>query len=218
MSDGDKNESISLVTHDHTTGDENDDIPVVTPDHTTGDENDDIPVVTPDDITKQDEQSIQDAPSYEALQKLLEEQIQKTLAYEDKLKHALADFQNMSRKTQTDIENGVNAKVDELFIEFLKVYDDLERAKLALPSRDVDAGLDSILKNMDSLLTKYDVKPIDALGEIFDPNVHEAISVINDPNLDDDTITKEIRKGYISRNKVIRPTLVEISKKVSQNE
>ncbi|MCY4492136.1 MAG: nucleotide exchange factor GrpE [Thaumarchaeota archaeon] len=167
---------------------------------------------------EQDEQSISDAPSYEALQKLLEEQRQKTLVYEDKLKHALADFQNMSRKTQTDIENGVNAKVDELLIEFLKVYDDLERAKLALPSRDVDAGLDSILKNMDSLLVKYDVKPIDALGEIFDPNVHEAITVINDPNLDDDTITKEIRKGYISRNKVIRPTLVEISKKVSQNE
>ena len=182
------------------------------------DENDNISIVTPDDVAEQNEQSIQDAPSYEELQKLLEEQIQKTLAYEDKLKHALADFQNLSRKTQTDIENGVNAKVDELFIEFLKVYDDLERAKLALPSRDVDAGLDSILKNMDSLLVKYDVKPIDALGEIFDPNVHEAISVINDPSLDDDTITKEIRKGYISRNKVIRPTLVEISKKVSQNE
>ena len=218
MSDGDKNESISVVTPDDITKDEHDNISVVTPDDITKDENDNISIVTPDDVAEQNEQSIQDAPSYEELQKLLEEQIQKTLAYEDKLKHALADFQNLSRKTQTDIENGVNAKVDELFIEFLKVYDDLERAKLALPSRDVDAGLDSILKNMDSLLVKYDVKPIDALGEIFDPNVHEAISVINDPSLDDDTITKEIRKGYISRNKVIRPTLVEISKKVSQNE
>lgn len=63
------------------------------------------------------------------------------------------------------------------------------------------------------MLKKYGVTSIDALGEIFDPNIHEAISVISDPNLDDNTITKEIRKGYISQNRIIRPTLVEISKK-----
>ena len=66
---------------------------------------------------------------------------------------------------------------------------------------------------MDALLKKYHIQPIDALGEIFNPNFHEAISIINDPDLDDDTITKEIRKGYISHERVIRPTLVEISKK-----
>ena len=66
---------------------------------------------------------------------------------------------------------------------------------------------------MDSLLKKYNIISIDALGEIFDPNFHEAISIISDPDLDDNTITKEIRKGYISHERVIRPTLVEISKK-----
>ena len=66
---------------------------------------------------------------------------------------------------------------------------------------------------MNSLLIKYNVTPIEALGEIFNPNFHEAISIISDPDLDDDTITKEIRKGYISQNTVVRPTLVEISKK-----
>ena len=62
-------------------------------------------------------------------------------------------------------------------------------------------------------LKKYQIVSIDALGEIFDPNLHEAISIISDSNLDDSTITKEIRKGYISHQRVIRPTLVEISKK-----
>ena len=66
---------------------------------------------------------------------------------------------------------------------------------------------------MNSLLEKYQIKSIDALGEIFDPNFHEAISIIVDSDLDDNTITKEIRKGYISQNRIIRPTLVEISKK-----
>ena len=66
---------------------------------------------------------------------------------------------------------------------------------------------------MDSLLKKYDIAPIVALGEIFDPNFHEAISIVDDPQLEENTITKEIRKGYISHKVVIRPTLVEISKK-----
>ncbi len=62
-------------------------------------------------------------------------------------------------------------------------------------------------------MQKYNVTPIEALGEIFNPNFHEAISIISNSTLDDDTITKEIRKGYIRHNVTIRPTLVEISKK-----
>ena len=96
------------------------------------------------------------------LPKLLELEQQKVSQFEEKLKHVLADFQNLSRKTQSDIEH---------------------------------------------------VIPIEALGEIFDPNFHEAISIISDPTLDDNTITKEIRKGYISHERIISPTLVEISKK-----
>ncbi len=152
--------------------------------------------------------------SIEELSKLLELEKQKVLEHEEKLKHVLADFQNLNRKTQSDIENGVNSKVDEFVLDFLKIYDDFIRAKEVFSESKINTdGLDSILKNMDSLLKKYHVTPIDALGEIFDPNFHEAISIITDPDLDDNTITKEIRKGYISHERVIRPTLVEISKK-----
>ena len=99
-------------------------------------------------------------------------------------------------------------------LEFLNIYDDFKRAKEAFSKNDENTkGLESIVKNMDSLLAKHNVAPIDALGEIFDPNLHEAISIVNDPKLDDNTIIKEIRKGYISQNRVIRPSLVEISKK-----
>ncbi len=152
--------------------------------------------------------------SIEELSKLWELEKQTVSEYEEKLKHVLADFQNLTRKTQSDIENGVNAKVDEFVLDFLKIYDDFVRAKeIFSENKSNTDGLDSILKNMDSLLKKYDVSAIDALGEIFDPNFHEAMSTITDPDLDDNTITKEIRKGYISKNRVIRPTLVEISKK-----
>ena len=146
--------------------------------------------------------------------KLLELEKQKVSQYEEKLKHVLADFQNLSRKTQSDIENGVNSKINEFMLDFIKIYDDFIRAKEVISESKINAdGLNSILKNMESLMQKYNVTPIDALGEIFDPNYHEAISIISDSTLDDNTITKEIRKGYISHERIIRPTLVEISKK-----
>jgi len=153
------------------------------------------------------------------LSKLLELEKQKTLQFEEKLKHVLADFQNLSRKTQNDIETGVNSKINEFILDFLKIYDDFIRAKEVISESKINAdGLNSILKNMESLMEKYNVKPIDALGEIFDPNFHEAISIISDPSLDDNTITKEIRKGYISHEKILRPTLVEISKKENDDK
>ena len=155
----------------------------------------------------------------EDLSKLLELEKQKTLQFEEKLKHVLADFQNLSKKTQNDIETGVNSKINEFMLDFLKIYDDFIRAKEVISESKINAdGLNSILKNMESLMEKYNVKPIDALGEIFDPNFHEAISIISDPSLDDNTITKEVRKGYISHEKILRPTLVEISKKENNDK
>ncbi|MEK0382162.1 MAG: nucleotide exchange factor GrpE [Nitrosopumilus sp.] len=145
----------------------------------------------------------------------LEETKQNLAEYEEKLKHSLADFQNLQRKTQSDMENGINLKIDKLLLEFLTIYDDLFLAKKVLADEKSDvSGLVSIVKNMNSLLLEYKVTPINALGEIFNPNFHEAISVVEDSSLDEGTITKEIRKGYISRNRVIRPTIVEISKKL----
>ena len=145
----------------------------------------------------------------------LEETKQNLAEYEEKLKHSLADFQNLQRKTQSDMENGINLKIDKLLLEFLTIYDDLFLAKKVLAEEKIDvSGLVSIVKNMNSLLLEYKVTPINALGEIFNPNFHEAVSVVEDSSLDEGTITKEIRKGYISAKRVIRPTIVEISKKL----
>ncbi len=145
---------------------------------------------------------------------ILDNQKQKLEDCQAKLKHTLADYQNLERKTKSDIENGVNLKIDKFMLSFLSIYDDFIRAKQILSDENVDvSGLESIVKNMNSLLSEYGVTPINAIGEIFNPNFHESISVVEDPSLDDGTITKEIRKGYISQNRVIRPTLVEISKK-----
>jgi molecular chaperone GrpE len=183
---------------------------------------DEIPVeVISEDETNTKNESIEnndDNLSFEELKNLLEKEKEKSQDLENKLKHVLADFQNLNKKTRLEIENGINTKLSQFMIEFLKIYDDFVRAKEVFSNNEENIkGLDSILKNMDSLLEKNSIIPIDALGEIFDPNLHEAISIITDPKLDDNTITKEIRKGYISHSKIIRPALVEISKKEGKN-
>ena len=179
---------------------------------------DEIPVNVVSKNEEENNSSTMESKSLESpideLTTQLELEKQRSSEYEEKLKLVLADFQNLSRKTQTDIENGVNSKINEFALDFLQIYDDFVRAKEVFSESKINSdGLDSILKNMDSLLQKYHIKQIDALGEIFDPNFHEAISIITDPALDDNTITKELRKGYVSHERVIRPTLVEISKK-----
>lgn len=147
-------------------------------------------------------------------EKIVEELKQRLASCDDKLKRSLADFINLERKMKNDIENSAAYKIDNFLLKFLTIYDDLVRAREILKKENTDVhGLDSILKNIDSLLLEYGVTQIDALGEVFDPNLHEAISAVEDSSLDDNTITKEIRKGYISHNRTLRPTLVEISKK-----
>lgn len=172
--------------------------------------------------TEENLEIVTDPKSADQLIKELDNKIielqQSLVSCEDKLKRSLADFVNLERKTKSDIENGVNQKLDKFMITFLTIYDDLVRAKEILKKENPNAqGLDFILKNIEALLSEYGIVPINALGEIFDPNLHEAISVIEDENLDENTITKEIRKGYISHKMTLRPTLVEISKKPQQN-
>ena len=179
---------------------------------------DEIPVNVISENETENDSSISESKlsefNIDELSQQLDLEKQKSSEYEGKLKLVLADFQNQSRKTRTDIEHGVNTKINEFALDFLKIYDDFVRAKEVFSESKINSdGLDSILKNMNSLLQKYNIVPIEASGEIFNPNFHEAISIINDPDLDDNTITKEIRKGYISHERVIRPTLVEITKK-----
>ena len=99
-------------------------------------------------------------------------------------------------------------------LSFIGIYEDFLRAKSAITSDGINTeGLDAVVKNMNTLLSENDIKVIDAVGEIFDPTLHEAVSIVEDDSLDEGTITQEIAKGYISREEVIRPSKVIVSKK-----
>ena len=152
-------------------------------------------------------------PSVDDLKSVPEKEKETVALNEKKLQYLLADFENLKKRTESDVQTRVNSMLAEIMLKFLLICDDFVRAKDALGKQHVNTdGLDGILKNMNSFLSEYGVIPIEAIGEIFDPKLHEAIAIKKDSSLDNDTITKEIRKGYILQNKVIRPSLVEISK------
>jgi molecular chaperone GrpE len=156
----------------------------------------------------------QETENIEELKNQLEREKEKVSSQEKKIQYLLADFENLKKRTESDVQNKVNSITDDLILKFLSIYDDFIRARDALSKQNVNVnGLDAILKNMNSLLSEYGIRPIEALGEVFDPRLHEAISIRSDSSLDDDTITAELRKGYILKDRVIRPSLVEISKK-----
>lgn len=153
-------------------------------------------------------------PTIDELKEQLEKEKNNVESCEEKLKRLLADFDNLKKRTSIDIETNVNSQVDELMLKFLNIYDDFIRGKDVLAKQKINVeGLEAIIKNMNILFLEHQVTPVDALGEIFDPTMHEAISVKEDPLLDDGTITNEIRKGYKLSDRILRPSLVEISKK-----
>ena len=88
----------------------------------------------------------------EDLSKLLDLEKQKSSQFEEKLKHVLADFQNLSRKTQSDIEHGVNSKINEFMLDFIKIYDDFIRSKYKL--KGIDSIKTDIAKELIKLFTK----------------------------------------------------------------
>jgi len=153
------------------------------------------------------------------LKELLEKEKQNTNDYIEKWKRALADYENLSKRSNLDITTKVTDEINKLTLNFLTVYEDLIRAKnsLAGDQKNIE-WLNVIIKNMDSIFNEYNIKAIDTIGQIFNPNLHEAVSIVEDGNLDEDTIKEEVAKGYISGNTVIKPSKVIVSKKPTENE
>ena len=188
-------------------------------------EQDDLDIIESDSNQEDGEKNTEEDSVHKSqldlqvLKELLEKEKQSTNEYVEKWKRALADYQNLNKRSDLDITNKVTNEINKIMLNFLIVYEDLIRAKNVLVDEQKDTeGLAAIIKNMDSIFNEYNIKAIDTIGQTFNPNLHEAVSIVEDENLDDDTIKEEIAKGYISGNNVIKPSKVIVSKKSIKNE
>jgi len=134
--------------------------------------------------------------------------------YDEKLQRALADYQNLERRTQVEISQRVSSRTNNLLLNFINIYEDFIRAENSLSKDKINTdGIQAVIKNMENLLSENNIKPIDAIGEIFDPQIHEAVSIVIDNTLDEGTITHEVSKGYLSGKAILKPSKVIVSKK-----
>jgi molecular chaperone GrpE len=140
----------------------------------------------------------------------------------NKMKYLMADFDNYRKQMEKQVASKAESIKAELLLKFLNIRDDYLRAlSVARQSKSeqivVIEGLEGILKNIDSLLASEGVREIEAIGTPFDPNVHDAIAYSAQDDVAENTVTAEIRKGYMLNGRVLRPSLVEISKKIIKN-
>ncbi len=140
----------------------------------------------------------------------------------NKLKYSLADFDNYRKNIEKQnalrilsVKADILSTVVNLREDFIRALDTLKHHKVDI---SILEGLTNILKNIDLFLEKENVLEIKALNSVFDPNFHEIIgfSYVED-DAEENIITKEIRKGYLLNDRVLRPSLVEVSKKIIKN-
>jgi molecular chaperone GrpE len=140
----------------------------------------------------------------------------------NKLKYSLADFDNYRKNIEKQNALRMLSVKADILSTMVNLREDFVRALDTLKHHKVDIsileGLTNILKNIDLFLEKENVLEIKALNSAFDPNFHEIIGFSYvEGDVEENIITREIRKGYLLNDRVLRPSLVEVSKKIIKN-
>lgn len=141
----------------------------------------------------------------------LQEQIEEL---KDKSLRQMAEFENYRRRTEKEkqamFETGAKSVIEKL----LPVVDNFERGLGALKEEEKNAfsdGMQMIYKQLMDELEKLEVKPIDAVGKEFDPNLHNAVMHVDDEELGDNVVAEELQKGYMFRDSVVRHSMVKVA-------
>jgi len=153
---------------------------------------------------------------------------EKILELEDKIARAFAEMENQRRRFEKEREDAFNYGGFAFAKETLNLIDNLERSKQILESdealKDSEAlkktleHFDIINKDMVSILSKNGITPIVSIGKKLDPNLHQAMMEIDDDQKEPGSIVQEIQKGFMMKNRLLRPSLVGVSKKTEKKE
>lgn len=129
-----------------------------------------------------------------------------------------AELENRRKRLEREYETFFKFSSEKLILKFLDIFDNLERAlSYSEEKKNYEMllkGIEITLSQFKELLEKEEVKPIEALNKEFDSNLHYAIT--EEEGDEDNKVVQEIRKGYMMKDKVIRPSLVKVSKKAKK--
>lgn len=141
------------------------------------------------------------------------ESLQAALAEKDnRVKRLQADFENFRRRTSKEREELANVVTQDLLKGMLPILDNFDRAMAAeqKDSESFQKGVEMIYTQLHETLKNDGLEPIETAGQKFDPNFHQAVMRVENPDLEDDTIAQELQKGYIVKGRVIRPSMVQV--------
>jgi len=142
----------------------------------------------------------------------LEEAESRAADYLDSLQRERAAFQNFKKRVEREREEQRRVIEADVLLKLLPIMDDFQRAVAALPpGNDWAEGVLIIERKLERFLEDQGVTPMDVLGEEFDPAYHEAVGVDDNPNVASGTITRVLQRGYLFRDRVLRPAMVRVA-------
>ena len=131
---------------------------------------------------------------------------------DDRYKRVLAEFENFKKRSKKERENLYNSVLGDIITGMLPIIDNLENAvKAECKDEKYKQGVELVEKQIKEFLTKHNVEEIPAIGQIFDPSVHEAVSSVQDETKQSQEIVQEYRKGYKLGSKILRHSMVVVN-------
>lgn len=155
---------------------------------------------------------------FDRAQRLMEEEKRRSEDYLSQLRYLQADFENYRKRVDRNMRDLEDFSTSALIKKLLPVLDDLDLALAtgASPGRDAAAGMREgvamVRKNLASVLRGEGLRVIEALGKPFDPDLHEAMARVDGAPSGEDVVVEEIRKGYILKDRVLRPSMVKVGR------
>ena len=144
--------------------------------------------------------------------------------WKNKYLYTLADYDNLRKRKKKELEEGIRYANERFLRELLTVVDNFERAMKAMPEKggeDVEGikkGVEMIYRQLMDFLSREGVVPFESEGKSFDPQKHEALSVVEDDTIPPGTVVQELEKGYIYKNRILRPARVTVSVEKKEEE
>ena len=148
----------------------------------------------------------------DAMQQKIDELTAGLKEKEERALRLQADFENFRRRTSKEKEELSAVIKQEILKDMLPLLDNFERA-MAAETKDAEAfqkGVDMIYTQLQEVMKKNGLEPIETEGQKFDPNFHQAVMRVQNDDLEDDDIVQELQKGYMVEGRVIRPSMVQV--------
>lgn len=150
-----------------------------------------------------------------ALEIEIEKQKELLADADDRYKRLLAEFENARNRNEKESKHMYDIGAKEVLEKLLPVVDNFERALQAIPEEDkeraFEQGVDKIYKQLMVILEDIGVKPMNAEGQAFDPDYHNAVLHIEDEELGENVVAEELQKGYMYKEEVLRHSMVKVA-------